>query len=94
MIFYILQLTLSVKIVGIDLGSQYIKAAENSLGSEPHLVQFGSSNQVPAAVAFSIPRDLVQPFKEEQFKDIRVLFGNKAIRQLRKIGRASCRERV
>lgn len=84
MIFYILQITLSVKIVGIDLGSQYIKAAENSLGSEPHLVQFGSSNQVPAAVAFSIPRDLVQPFKEEQFKDIRVLFGNKAIRQLRK----------
>ena len=76
---------LSIKFVGIDLGSQFYKWAESLPDGQVKITRDKATNSVTfpsaASVRMSVPHEL--PFSPRQLEDIEVRFGRRAVASLK-----------
>lgn len=79
----LLNFLICVGILGIDLGSQYIKMAESTISGDPRVIKDASNSAaIPAAAATKKPIDLDN--LPEKLDDFPIFFGSKALKVLKR----------
>lgn len=69
----------------IDLGTQFIKIAQETIEGEPKIVP--NEHDIlyrPSAIAFKYPKQLPEKIKDADFKDLQIRFGKSAVSLLKK----------
>lgn len=69
----------------IDLGTQFIKIAQETIEGEPKIVP--NDHDIlyrPSAIAFKYPKQLPEKIKDADFKDLQIRFGKSAVSLLKK----------
>ncbi|OHT06910.1 hypothetical protein TRFO_24942 [Tritrichomonas foetus] len=80
--FSFISFIFSASIIGIDLGSQYLKLAEATLSGFPKPFHVnGMKSTIPSAAAFK-PTEKAPPFSKDDFNDIELTIGQQALKLL------------